>query len=457
VSEPLGRGLIRIPGGGGPPETVAGLENGENARALPQVLPGGKAILFAAIVGYDVDRDTIEVLTLADHHRKIVARGGQYPRYIPSSSGSASGVSGHLIYGNKATLFAIAFDLDKLETRGTAVPILDDVAYETATGTGQFDVFRTGTLVYRRASGAASAMTTIQWVDSSGKKEPLPAKPGADLSPRLSPDGKRVALRVGEGGSGDVWVYDPQRDAMTRLTFGGGNYRYPTWSPDSQFVVFSSSGKGIFQARADGASQPQTLTQSRTLQIPWSFTPDGKWLAYFEFKGNSQIWTVPLEEQGGQLKAGMPEPFLKSQFDDLCPSFSPDGRWLAYYSNESGKDEVYVRAFPPPSSGQGGKWQVSNSGGGGPRWSPSGHELLYQSGDQIMAASYTVKGDTFVAEKPRVWITKLGGTDWDLAPDGKRLAVLTPVESAAAPRQEHEVVFLQDFFDELRRKVPAGK
>ena len=173
----------------------------------------------------------------------------------------------------------------------------------------------------------------------------------------------------------------------------------------------------IFQARADGASQPQTLTGSKALQVPWSFTPDGKRLAYFEGAGNSfQIWTVPLEDQGGRLKAGKPEQFLKSNFADPLPSFSPDGRWLVYQSNESGRNEVYVRAFPPPSSGQGGKWPISNHGGNDPQWSRTGHELVYRSGDQLMAVSYSVKGDTFVAEKPRVWIAKLGGTRWDLAP-----------------------------------------
>jgi Tol biopolymer transport system component len=165
-----------------------------------------------------------------------------------------------------------------------------------------------------------------------------------------------------------------------------------------------------------------------------------------------------VEEQGGQLKAGKPEQFLKSSFADQLPSFSPDGRWLAYEESDAlGKDDVFVRAFPPPSPGQGGPWQVSHGGGTGPRWLRTPHELVYQSGDQIMAASYTVKGDTFVADKPRVWIAKIGGTQWDLAPDGKRVVVLTPVETAEAPRQEHEVVFLLNFFDELRRRVPLGK
>jgi Tol biopolymer transport system component len=451
------KGLVRIPAGGGTPETIAGLGNGERALALPQVLPGSKAILFAADSSLGVDQITIEVLTLADRRRKIVARSGQSPRYLPTSNGA-----GHLVYINTGTVFAIPFDLKTLETRGTAVPVLNNVAYNAQVGSGEFDVSRTGTVVYRKPSGRASATMTVQWVDPTGR-EPLRAKAGVYANPCLSPDGKRIALSVTQGVSADVWIYDSERETMTRLTFGGAFYRSPIWSPDGQYVLFSRFGMGIFQARADGASQPQALTRTKTNQIPRSFTPDGKRLAYVEIAGNIQIWTVPLEDQGGQLKAGAPEPFLKSSFVDQSPSFSPDGQWLAYQSTESGKNEVYVRAFRPPSSRQGGKWQISNNGGTGPRWSRGGHELVYQSGDQIMTASYTVNGDTFVAEKPRVWIAKLGAavvanaTGWDLAPDGKRVAVLTPVESADAPKQEHEVVFLLNFFDELRRRVPLGK
>ncbi|MBZ5612307.1 MAG: protein kinase, partial [Acidobacteriia bacterium] len=460
VSEAYGRGLLRIPAGGGPPESVATLANGEIAMALPQILSRGKAILFAIGTTLDVNQHTIEVLTLADRHRKIVARGGQSARYLATSIGGSSGL-GHLVYVNKATLFAVPFDLDKLEARGTAMPVLDDVAYMSGVGTGQYDFSWApaghGTFVYRRAGGGASTMMTLQWVDSAGKSEALLVKPGFYQNPRLSPDGKRVALAVTEGGNQDIWVYDTQRDAMTRLTFRGGFNGYPTWSPDGQYVVFSSLGSGIVQARADGATQPQALTESKSVQRPWSFTPDGKRLAYQGGLGSSQIWTISLEDKGGRLKAGMPEQFLKSSFSDRDPSLSSDGRWLAYQSNESGKEEVYVRAFPPSSSGQGGKWQISNSGGTYPRWSGNGHDLVYRSGAQIMAASYTVKGDTFVAEKPRVWITKLGGTDWDLAPDGKRVIVVTPVESGEGPKQDHEVVFLENFFDYLRQRVPLGK
>jgi hypothetical protein len=133
--------------------------------------------------------------------------------------------------------------------------------------------------------------------------------------------------------------------------------------------------------------------------------------------------------------------------------FSPDGNWLAYMSNATGTNEVFVRSFPDTS----GRWQVSNNGGTSPAWSPNSRDLLYQSGDQIMLVAYTAKGKTFMAEKPRVWLAKLGGTAWDLTPDGKRVAVITPEEAPGAPKQDHHVVFVLNFFDELRRRAPLNK
>jgi len=159
---------------------------------------------------------------------------------------------------------------------------------------------------------------------------------------------------------------------------------------------------------------------------------------------------MPIEETNGQMKAGKPEPFLRSRAADFNPALSPDGKWLAYYSTSTGSTEVFVRAFPD----SGGRWQISNSGGTNPVWSPNGHDLLYQSGDQIMAVAYTAKGDTFQAETPRLWLSRIGGPVWDLATDGKRVAVVTLPDAPSVPKQDHEVVFLFNFFDELRRRVP---
>ena len=168
---------------------------------------------------------------------------------------------------------------------------------------------------------------------------------------------------------------------------------------------------------------------------------------------------VPVESDGAGLHAGKPEPFLKTSSNEQNATFSPDGRWLAYVSNESGANQVYVRAFPD----KGGKWTVSNSGGLYPAWSRTAHELIFRTDDnQVMAATYTVQGDSFVADKPRVWserrLADLGlNVNFDLAQGGKRIAALMPASTPETPQAPSHVVFLLNFFDELRRKVPAGK
>jgi eukaryotic-like serine/threonine-protein kinase len=238
------------------------------------------------------------------------------------------------------------------------------------------------------------------------------------------------------------------------LTFGGGRNIYPAWSPDARFIVFSSTG-GMSWIRADGVGKPQMLTQSSNAQWPWSFTPDGKYLAFQErsIPTGWDLWTIPVENDGVGLHAGKPEKFLVTQSNEKQPSFSPDGRWLAYSSDDTGTNQVYVRSFPD----NGGRWQVLEGGGQQPAWSHTGYDLFFRNEDnQIMSAAYVATGESFVRQTPKLWSeSRLEAEDrngiYDLARDGKRIVALMPAE-------EHQTrthfVFVENFFDDLRRRVP---
>ena len=441
--------LSSVASSGGAPTPITQMSRGEAVHVWPQILPGGKAVLFTANVLSisNFDSADIEVMSLADRHRKTLVRGGTFGRYS---------ASGHLLYINRGRLFAVPFDQAKLQIRGTPIPVLEDVAYDTLNGSAQLDLSQSGTLVYR--SGKGSGLFTAQWLDAKGNAQPLLAKPGFYGRPTLSPDGRRLALEVN---GKDIWVYDLERDTMTPLTFAG-RANVPVWSPDGRYIAFAS-GEGMSWIRADGAGQPRPLTHSKNLQIPWSFTPDGKRLAFIESSARNalDLWTVPLESDSSGLRAGTPEAFLETPADERYPSFSPDGKWMAYSSDESGTPEIYVRAFPD----RGGKWQISSGGGAYPMWSRTGRELFFETVDNlIMVTAYTVKGDSFEPGKPGLWSTKKliqgranSNKNFDLAPDGKRIVAIMSADSPESQQSQNHVIFLENFFDELRRRVPVAK
>jgi serine/threonine-protein kinase len=456
--EPTGGGLSRVPEAGGTPQAITKpADKGEVVHRWPQILPSGQAVLFTGhTVASGFDNASIEVLSLKTGQWKVVQRGGYFGRYLPS---------GHLVYVHQSTLFAVGFDLDRLEVRGTPVPLLENVAGNDAVGAGQYDVARNGTLVY--LSGKSSTLRfPVAWMESTGKVSSLLPSFGLYFAPRFSPDGKRLALAVGPPGAGDIQVYDWQRDTMTRLTFTQRNV-YPVWTPDGKHIAFQSQSgpaSSIRWIRADGAGESQLLLESKGALKPYSFSPDAKRLAFAESGMDTafHLWTLPLDISDPERpKPGKPELFLRTPFNEAEPAFSADGRWIAYTSSESGSNEVYVRPFPGGASSGSGKWQISN-GGGHPIWSRDGRELFYETLDnRIMAATYTAKGDSFAADKPRSWsntqIMDLFGTGiWnlDLSPDGKRFAVFP--DATAEQKGSVHVTVLLNFLDELRRRVPPG-
>jgi serine/threonine-protein kinase len=300
-------GLSRIPsqGGGAVALTKLNLDVGETTHRWPLVLPGSGAVLFTASIAYGYyDDASIAAISLKDGRtRTVLEHGGMYPRYLPS---------GHVVSVTKGNLFALPFDLNRLEVRGTPT-LLWEVANNPNLAFGQLDFSEKGTLVYR--TGGTEGLRTMAWLDaSSGKLVPVGLEPAYYIMPRLSPDGHRVTYAVSQGLSQDLAIYDFDRGIKTRLTTITSQSAYPVWSPDGRYVVFQGIG-GMFWIRADGAGKPQPLTRSKTIQLPSSFSPDGTRLAYSEWTPGTgaEIRTITVESGAGQLRAGDSQPFVKTR------------------------------------------------------------------------------------------------------------------------------------------------
>jgi len=448
--------LSKVSSAGGTPRPLTTLDKqtGEITQRWPQVLPGGKAVLFASGTHPSSYEDSdIVVYSMASGQRKTVQRGGSYARYLPS---------GYVVYIHEGALFAVPFDLKRLEVAGQPALILEGVVTAPTNGGAQFSFSETGNLVYVEGR-AGGQNVSIYWMDHQGKFMPLRETPGFYYNLAFSPDGKRLALEIFDGKRRDIWVYEWERDGLTRLTFAGELNENPIWTPDGQRIAYSSQEKGgtinLWWIRADGAGDAQRLTESKSLHYAGSWRPDGKVLAFSQQSPGAtafDILTLPIEgDEKSGWKPGDPKPFVNSAFSEREPAFSPDGRWLAYESNESGSYEVYVRPFPGP----GGKWQISTGGGVFPEWFRNGKELFYRTPDsKIMVVTYTGSGDSFHADKPQLWSPGqftdrgLGNLNFDLHPDGKRFAVLK-APGTGQTAAVNKLNFIFNFFEELRRRT----
>jgi serine/threonine-protein kinase len=448
--------LFRVPATGGEPQPLTTLDeaNKEATHRWPQVLPGGEAVLFTSHTqpAGGFDNANIEVLSLKTGERKVLHRGGSYARYVPA---------GYLVFVSEATLFAAPFDLASLELTGSPAPVVQDVSWGVSDGGAQYSFSGTGRLAYVRGDRAVPEYP-VMWVDRSGRTSPLWEERGSYANPRLSPDGKRLSLTVLREGNWDIWVYDLERSVSTRLTFDEGSDTEQIWSPDGEYIAYSSDQNGpdnLYLKRADGSGDVERLTESGNPEWATSWSSDGRFITYLTTGAAFDLWIVPLD---GDRK---PEEFLATSFTEQNGAFSPDGRWMAYMSNESGRSEVYVRPFPT----RGGKWQVSDGGGGFPRWSGSGHELFYRTDDGIMVASVESAGDTFRAGKPQPVFqgTFRGGAaglplagnnfaDYDVTADGQRFVMFPAADDDGAGQHPH-VTFVTHWFDDLRRTFSSTR
>ena len=444
-------GLQRVSAAGGTPDVLTRLDHarGEADHLWPEILPGGRAVLFTitALTG-GLDAAQVAVLDLRTITQKILVGGGSHAHYVRS---------GHLVYTAAGTLRAISFDLNRLETRGTTVPVVPRLV-TTDFGAGDFALAADGTLVYVDApAGLPGTARRLVWVDRAGHEEPFAAPPRAYVYPQLSPDGTRVALDIRDQEQ-DPWTWDLRRSTLTRLTFEPGQDGNPVWTPDGQRIIFNSNRAGgvlnVWWQAADGTGAAERLTTSSNAQFTTAIAPDGTAVIFTEETPTMGRDLMRLALDGSRRVT----PLLQTKFDELNGVVSPDGRWLAYGSNSSGRFEIYVRSFP----NAGGQWQVSTGGGRMPLWARNGKELFYLGLDgALLRVGVEASGATWNAGTP----TKLlegryftggpgaAGRPYDVSPDGQRFLMIKE-PGADATATPPSIIIVQHWDEELKRIVP---
>jgi serine/threonine-protein kinase len=435
-------GLSRVSSSGGAVAQATALDGkaGEGGHLWPEVLPDGKSILFTVgTIGTNMDRARIVLQPLNGGPRRTLVQGGTNPHYVPS---------GHIVYSSAGTLMAVPFDLATGTVTGAGVPVLDGVA-QTPIGAAQFSTSATGSLAFVPGD-VRSPSRELVWIDRNGRETPVPLPRRAYWSPRLSPDGRRIAVGI-EGSTHDVWVSDVARDTLARLTFGTDNY-LPVWTPDGKRIAFQSNRNGpwrIFWVPVDRSGAEEQIVGGDDTPIPSSFSSDGQMLAYFKMSPttSADVWLVPLS--GDRT----PKPFLQTPALEVSPAISPSGGWIAYQSNESGRDEVYVQRYP----GGGRLQQITTGGGMYPAWSRDGRELFYWTGDALGVVAVE-SGAEFRFSNARElfktsWPVVAPTAPYDVAPDGQRFVFVRDAGRQLGPAQFN---FVLDWLQELTKRVPAN-
>lgn len=444
-----GQGLLRVPASGGGDAvavTTLSIDDGETNHGWPHALPGGRALLFTVTTSTG---SSVAVVDLETGERRNVIVGADDARYVEP---------GHLVFTRQGTLFATAFDLDRLEVTGTSRPVVEGLFTHWRGTQTSYAIGAGGMLVY--APGATGpTRDRFVWVDRQGNVEHLPIEPGNYGHPRLSPDNNHLAYDASREGGGDVWVYDLRRQTPTRLTNTGDN-AMPVWSPNGLRVLFASSGRGppgLFWHRSDGAGETHKLLS--TNHSLWPLSWHSKAIAYYELNPETgrDIWVLGSEEGvlGSSESRPTPRSFQSSRFNERSPMFSPDGRWIAYVSNESGRDEVYVKEF----GGSGAQHTISSGGGSEPVWSPAGDELFFRSDEWLLAVSIEA-GEQFSAGVPTALFEGnfkrefvAGNQYYDVSADGQHFLM---IEEDAALRGPDRLHLILDFARELNAEGPSG-
>jgi serine/threonine-protein kinase len=433
-------GIYAVPAAGGQPKTIADPRIDGRNYCFPHALPNERGVLS----GIGANRG-LAVLDMVTGETRVLTEDGSMPYYSPT---------GHIVFNGRGTIFAVPFDLDRLELTGVPEKLIDGVRTE-GSGGGQYACSAIGTLIF--ASGQDAFMGSLVWVDRSGRVQPLGAPQGVYHQFRISPDGTLVAIPIAGVDGLDIWLYDTERRTTVRLTFDGSSNN-PLWAPDGQFLFFTSrrSGKrNIYRVKADASQEAELLLDLEVIRGPYSISSDGS-LLFFGRPGadaKGDVWVLPLETKDpSPAPSSDPIPFLETPHTEILASVSPDGRWVAYTSDETGGWEVYVRPYPGP----GAKVRVSPDGGEEPMWLPNGQALIYRFGSQWFEVDVTLS-DTFEASQPRLLFEgsflNVTNYSYDISPEGDRFLL---VEDPGHTKAIAELTVITNWFEELKRLVPIN-
>jgi len=446
--------LVSVSAEGGEPTVLTTPDESadEAYHRSPALVTGSRAVLFT--VGYRHSKQPqVAAVTRDSGERRVV---------VENAYGARALASGHLLFQRGEAILVAPFDRDLLRVTGPAIPLVDAVRFDNAARStmplAQLAVSRDGTLAYLPL---ADRLGTLGLVARDGRFEPLGLPPSYAETPRVAPDGSAVAFVEARGSESEVRVHDLVRGSTTNVG-PPGRVRWLAWNPGARsLAVMSRDDGGIVSRKLDGPEELLVPTPTDAALRDFSWSPDGMRLAYTVQNGSQyDIWVMTFGKAPAQA------PFLESSAEEYGPAFSPDGRWLAYGSDESGRGEVYIRRYP-----SGERFAVSTGGGFGPVWRPDGREIYYQGAsegtEKLFAVTVTADGERLRLGAPvplfdlrppsltgvveEYVSSSISGISYDILPDGNRFLMV----KRAAERGGREIVLVQDWFEELRRLVPA--
>ncbi len=418
-------GLYRVSAAGGDatPVTATDSSRNETNHRWPLFLPDGKHFLY-----------TTQAKSRTSEYSGamyVASLDGSMNKLLVKISSNMAFDGKRILYVRQRSLVEQPFDLGKFEFSADAVPVAEQIEYSTDKSRGMFSISHDGMLIYQAGENYQRVPV---WYDRNGKRLSVVSDRSVSLWGRISPDGTKIVLDSPDPQvkTSDIWVLDLIRGVSTRFTFDRGDDLAPVWSPDGRRIIFSSDRSGqlsLYTKNSSGTESEELLLTTGEPLLAADCTPDGRYLLYQSvgLKTNWDLWVLPLE---GERK---PTAFLKTEFNEQDARYSPDGRWVAYTSDESGKDEIYVRPFPVGS----GKWQISVNGGHIPMWRRDGKEIIYSVQDgSVMSAEVDGTGSTFVVGTVKSLFAvplSIGAPLSDITADGQRFLMFPVPGGQAVP------------------------